>query len=76
MEKGLDIGSATAFMNDVAEVWRYSLNLATGEVIEANLTPNCWTDFPAIPKQHVGQPTRYCYSPVNNPDIQAYALFP
>lgn len=73
MEKGLDISSSTAFMNDIAEIWRYSLNLCTGEVTAANLTPECWTDFPVVPKQHVGQPTRFCYSPENDPVEQAYA---
>lgn len=76
MEDGLDISSATAFMNDVAEVYRYSLNLRNGDVEETNLTPGCWTDFPVIPKQHVGQATRYCYSPVNDPVKQAYATLP
>ena len=73
MENGLDISSSTAFMNDIAEIWRYSLNLCTGEVVHNNLTPQCWTDFPVVPKQHVGLPTRYCYSPENDPVEQSCA---
>lgn len=76
MENGLNISSSTAFMNDIAEVWRYSMNLCTGEVVENNLTPECWTDFPVVPKQHVGQPTRYCYSPQSDPEQEAYASLP
>lgn len=73
MDDCVDI--TTAFTEDAPELWRYSVNLRTQEVVATLLTPDARCDFPVVPSDRVGLPARYCYcsrSAEQNTDMCAF----
>jgi carotenoid cleavage dioxygenase-like enzyme len=52
------------FRDSGAEIYRFSVNVTTGETTETCLVDCLHADFPVVPAPCVGRKTRYCYCSV------------